>query len=172
MMLSDETKQAIIKLQGLYPEKRSALIPALHIAQAEVGHLPLETQEEVALLFGIALSEVHAVVTFYDMFHEKPVGKHLIHLCKNVSCMLRGGDELLGALCKKLRVNPGEVTAGGEFTIIPSECLAACDRAPMILIDEKVFGPVKIEDLDKILEEAKKETGHPAPIEKGEVSHA
>lgn len=172
MMLSDETKQAIIKLQRDYPEKRSALIPALHIAQAEVGYLPLEIQKEVALLFGIALSEVHAVVTFYDMFHEKPVGKHLIHLCKNVSCMLRGGDELLGALCKKLQVNPREVTADGEFTVIPSECLAACDRAPMMLVDEKVFGPVKPEELDEILKEAMKGRERPASIEKEKVSHA
>lgn len=172
MMLSDEVKQTIVKLQGLYPEKRSALIPALHIAQAEVGYLPLEAQEEVARLFGIELSEVHAVVTFYDMFHEKPVGKHLIHLCTNISCLLRGGDELLGTLCRKLQVNPREMSADGEFTVIPSECLAACDRAPMMLVDERVVGPVKLDELDAILQEAKERAGRAASIEKGEVSHA
>lgn len=165
-MLSEETKQAILKLQKLYPEKRSALIPALHLAQAEIGYLPRKIQDEVAILFGIDSNEVYSVVTFYDMFFEKPVGKHIIHVCKNVSCMLRGSDELITHLCDKLKVKLKECSTDGEFTIIPSECLAACDRAPMMLVDDKVIGPVKEEDLDRILEEAKKGAGHPTPVEK------
>lgn len=165
MRLSEETKQAVLDLQGRYPEKRSALIPALHLAQSEVGYLPIETQQEIASLFGIDLNEVHSVVTFYDMFFEEPVGKHLIHVCKNVSCMLRGSDPLISTLCQKLKVKPGERSADGEFTVIPSECLAACDRAPMMIVDEKVVGPVKLEEIDQILEEAKKGRGHPAPVE-------
>ena len=98
-------EQAILELQKKYPEKRSALIPALHLAQAEAGYLPREVQNEVADLFGIDPNEVNAVVTFYDMFFEEPVGKHLLHVCKNVSCMLRGGDELLNHLCRRLNVN-------------------------------------------------------------------
>jgi NADH-quinone oxidoreductase subunit E len=171
-MLSEETKQAILELQKRYPEKRSALIPALHLAQAEVGYLPRETQNEVAVLFGLDPNEVNSVVTFYDMFFEEPVGKHIIHVCKNVSCMLRGSDQLIDSLCHKLKVQVRERSADGEFTIIPSECLAACDRAPMMLVDEKVVGPVKEEELDGILEEAKKGAGHPAPVEKPEASHA
>lgn len=171
-MLSEKTKNAILELQKLYPEKRSALIPALHLAQAEAGYLPSETQNEVAILFGLDLNEVNAVVTFYDMFFEEPVGKHLIHVCKNVSCMLRGSDELLKKLCHKLEINPKETTIDGEFTVFPSECLAACDRAPMMIVDEKVIGPVKEEDLDRILAEAKKGPGHPAPVEKPEGGHA
>ncbi len=164
-MLSEKSKKAILELQKRYPEKRSALIPALHLAQAEKGYLPSEIQNEVAELFDIALNEVHSVVTFYDMFHEEPVGKHIVHICKNASCMLRGGDELMAALCQKLRVPPGGTTADGEFTVIPSECLASCDLAPMMLVDDKVVGPVKPEDLEKILETAKKGPGHPAPVE-------
>jgi NADH-quinone oxidoreductase subunit E len=152
-MLKEETKKAIIELQKLYPEKRSALIPALHLAQDDYGHLPKEIQEEVAVLFEIVTNEVTAVVTFYDMFHEEPIGKHIIHFCKNASCMLRGGDEILNGLCHKLGVKPGETTADGQYTIIPSECLGACDRAPMMLIDERVVGPVKVEDFDRILKE-------------------
>ena len=143
------------------------MIPALHLAQAEVGYLPREIQNEVADLFGIDPNEVNAVVTFYDMFFEKPVGKHLFHVCKNVSCMLRGADELLDRLCQKLQVAPGETTADGEFTVIPSECLAACDRAPMMLVDDKVVGPVKESDLDQILAEAKEGSGHPSPVKIG-----
>lgn len=171
-MLSEKTKTAILELQKSYPEKRSALIPALHLAQAEVGYLPRETQNEVATLFGLDPNEVNAVVTFYDMFFEEPIGKHVIHVCKNLSCMLRGSDQLIGKLCNKLQVKPGEVSSDGEFTIVPSECLAACDRAPMMIVDDKVVGPVKDEDIDRILAEAKKGPGHPAPVEKPEVNHA
>lgn len=170
-MLKEETRQAILKLQQLYPVKRSALIPALHLAQQELGYLPHAVQEEVAALFDIDPNEVNGIVTFYDMFFEKPVGKHLIHVCKNVSCMLRGADELLHHLCDKLQTRAGETSADGEFTIIPSECLAACDRAPMMLIDEKVVGPVQTHDLDSLLEEAKKGGGHPSPITFSEVIH-
>lgn len=171
-MLSEKTTKAILELQKQYPERRSALLPALHLAQAEVGYLPLETQSEVADLFGLDLNEVNGVVTFYDMFSEKPLGKHLIHVCKNISCMLRGADGVIKALCKKLEVPPNERTNDGEFTVIPSECLGACDRAPMMIVDEKVVGPVKESDLDQILAEAKKGPGHPSPITVEEVEHA
>ena len=162
-MLSEETITSILELQKLYPVKRSALIPALHLAQAEAGYLPRETQNEVAALFGIDPNEVNSVVTFYDMFFEEPVGKHLLLVCKNASCMLRGSDELMEKLCQKLQVVPHETTEDGEFTVIPSECLAACDRAPMMLVDEKVVGPVQEGDLDRILAEAKKGRPHPCP---------
>lgn len=156
MILREETREAIRNLQKRYPVARSALIPALHLAQAERGFLPREVQQEVADLFGIAITEVHAVVTFYDMFFEKPTGKHLIHVCQNLSCMLRGADGLLTRLCKKLDVAPGETTADGLFTVVASECLAACDRAPMWLVDEEVVGPVREETIDTLLAEAQK----------------
>lgn len=170
-MLSEKTRQLILELQKQYPQKRSALIPALHLAQSEVGFLPRETQSEVAALFDIDLNEVNAVVTFYDMFFDEPVGKHVIHVCKNVSCMLRGSDGLLKGLCEKLQVNPRETTADGEFTVIPSECLGACDRAPMMLVDDKVVGPVKESELDRILADAKKGPGHPSPVTSAEAHH-
>lgn len=154
-MLTEKTIQAIYELQKLYPEKRSALIPALHIAQTEVGYLPHDVQQQVAKLFGIDTTEVHAIVTFYDMFYEKPVGKHIIHVCKNASCMLRGCDPVLKALCQQLGIKPGETSADGQFTVIASECLGACDKAPMMLVDEKVVGPVTERDIPTILQEAK-----------------
>lgn len=159
-MLTEKTTQAILKLQQKYPEKRSALIPALHLAQNEVGYLPSDVQSEVAALFDLDPNEVNSIVTFYDMFHEEPVGKHVIHICKNVSCMLRGADEVIDALCCKLKVKPLENTADGEFTVIPCECLGACDLAPMMLVDDQVVGPVQVEELDSILDQAKKGAGH------------
>lgn len=166
MKLSKDVTEAILNLQKRYPEKRSALIPALHIAQAEVGYLPKEIQDEVAKLFDLDPNEVYAVVTFYDMFFEEPVGKHLIHVCKNVSCMLRGADGVMSRLCQRLNIAPGETTSDGQYTVIASECLAACDRAPMMIVDDKVVGPVKENDIDRILDEAKKSPGHPSPITK------
>ncbi len=171
-MLKESTKNAILELQKQYPEKRSALIPALHLAQAEAGYLPRETQNEVAELFGIEPNEVNSVVTFYDMFFEEPTGKHHLHVCKNVSCMLRGGDGLLKKLCETLHVQPGGTTADGEFTVIASECLGACDRAPMMIVDNQVVGPVQENELDSLLAEAKKGPGHPSPMEKVEAEHA
>lgn len=170
MMLSEKTRKAIKEWQEKYPHQRSALIPALHLAQAEVGYLPSSVQEEIADLFEIDPNEVHAVVTFYDMFYDKPVGKHLLHVCKNASCMLRGSDELIEGLCQKLAVRPCETTSDGQFTIIPSECLGACDRAPMLLADAKVFGPIQTNQIDSLVEEIKKGTGHACPISSMEGS--
>lgn len=164
-MLTEELKKKILELQKRYPEKRSALIPALHLVQSALGYLPLEAQAEVAELFDIDPNEVKGIVTFYDMFFEKPMGKHILHVCKNASCMLRGSDSLIDALCQKLQVRHREVSQDGEFSVIPSECLGACDRAPMMLVDEKAVGPVSLEQIEEILAEAKKGHGHPSPME-------
>ncbi|KIC73098.1 NADH-quinone oxidoreductase subunit NuoE [Candidatus Protochlamydia amoebophila] len=168
-MLTEETKQAILKLQNLYPNKRSALIPALHLAQAEKGYLPLEVQNEIAFLFDLEPSEVNSIVTFYDMFFEEPVGKHVIHVCKNISCMLRGADGFLARLCQKMHISPGETTQDGEFTVIASECLAACDKAPVMIVDDKVIGPVEITQIDDYIQKAKQSYGHHSPITIEEV---
>lgn len=167
-MIRKEVVQAIKDLQSLYPEKRSALIPALHLVQHEVGYLPYDVQQEVALLFDLDPTEVHGIVTFYDMFYEEPVGKHIIHVCKNASCMLRGCDKILQSLCDKLGIKPGQTSPDGQITVIASECLGACDRAPMMLVDDKVVGPVVVADLDSILQNAKESAGHPSPVVCGE----
>ncbi len=147
MKLSDETVDAIRKLQKRYPQKRSALIPSLHLAQKEVGYLPVDIQKEVAALFDLDKDEVRAIASFYDMFFEEPVGKHIIHVCKNASCMLRGCDHVIECLKAKLKDKT-------DITLIESECLGACDRAPMMIVGEKVVGPVSVDHLDSIIEEA------------------
>lgn len=160
MKLSDACIDEINRLQSLYPEKRSALIPALLAAQKEISYLPKEIQKEIAILFNLDATEVHSVVTFYDMFHENPVGKHLIHLCKNASCMLRGSDAIMEGFCKHLKIQPHETTEDGEFTLIPSECLGACDKAPMILMDEDVVGPLNVDEIEPLLDKTKKRGRH------------
>lgn len=170
-MLSEHTKKAILDLQKLYPERRSALIPALHLAQSEQGYLPREIQDEVAALFDLEPNEINSMVSFYDMFFEEPVGKHVIHVCKNVSCMLRGADGVLQGMCKRLGITPGQTSADGQFTVIASECLAACDRAPMMLVDDLVVGPVQEQDIDRVLENARKGPGHSCPVPTREMIH-
>lgn len=164
-MLTEKTKNAILELQKKYPEKRSALIPALHMAQGEYGYLPRIIQEEVARLFDIDVNEVNGVVTFYDMFFEEPVGKHIIHVCKNISCMLRGADGVLQGICNRLHIEPGQTTEDQEFTVIASECLAACDLAPVLLVDDTIVGPVKESEVNDIIEKARKGSGHASPVE-------
>lgn len=160
MKLSQACIQEIRQLQKQYPVKRSALIPALHVAQKEYGYLPVIIQQEIAELFEIHETEVHAIVTFYDMFYEEPTGRHHLHVCKNASCMLRGADHILKGLCDRLCVKPGGTSSDGEFTVIACECLGACDLAPMLIVDEEVVGPVQEGDLDRLLSEAKKRGGH------------
>lgn len=167
--MKKETVAAILDLQKIYPEKRSALIPALHLAQQEKGYLPLETQFEMAELFAIDASEVHGVVSFYDMFFEKPVGKHVLHVCKNASCMLKGADGVLKGLCERLGIKPGETTQDGQYTVIASECLGACDLAPMMLVDDEVLGPLRQDIIDEVLIAAEKSPGHPSAMP--EVHH-
>lgn len=152
MKLTEETRNRILELQKKYPKKRSALIPALHLAQNENGYLPSEIQHEVADLFQITQNEVNSIVTFYDMFYEKPMGKRVLHVCKGLSCMLRGSDPLARQLCEKLKIQPGQTTEDGEFSVHLAECLGACDRAPMAIIDHEVHGPLTIENLVPILE--------------------
>lgn len=152
-MLTDKTKEKILDLQKKYPEKRSAIIPALHIAQKEVGYLPTDIQQEVADLFDVNLNEVNSLVTFYEMFYDKPVGKHIVHVCQNVPCMLKGADALMEGICKKLRIKPGETTEDQKFTVFHAECLGACDKAPAVLVGEDSKGPVQLSDIDQFLED-------------------
>lgn len=140
MILTEKTRTQILELQKRYPEKRSALIPALHLAQKEKGYLPAEIQQEVAELFNITLNEVNSIVTFYDMFYDHPVQKRSIHLCKGISCMLNGCDPLAKALKEK---------APADVAVHLSECLGACDLAPMAIVDEEVRGP--IQNVDQLL---------------------
>lgn len=150
-MLSEKIKNAILELQKKYPERRSALIPALHLAQEEKGYLPSEIQQEVADLFELSVNEVNSIVTFYDMFYDHPVGKRMIHICKGISCMLNGCDPLAKQLCENLKIQPGGTTEDGELTVHLAECLGACDRAPMAIIDHEVQGPLTLDKLEEIL---------------------
>jgi len=116
-----------------YPaeRKRAAVMPLLHLAQAEEGFVSRSALQEVAEIAGVSVTDVASVVGFYTLFHDKQAGKIRLQVCTDVACDLRGAREYLTDLCAQLGVKPGETTADGQITIEEVKCLAACDKAPM-----------------------------------------
>jgi NADH-quinone oxidoreductase E subunit len=128
----------IAELVGRYPTPRAALIPILHLAQRRGGGwLSEATIAAVAAEVGLTPAEVYGVVSFYDLFHREPVGRHRIRVCTNLSCQLRGSDEIMAALARELEVGEDEVTADGRCSYVHFECLGSCDTAPMMMVDER-----------------------------------
>ena len=136
-VLPEAARQEIAHLRHRYPTARAALLPALHTAQrVSGGWLPDPVIEAVAGELGLAPAEVYGVVTFYDLFHQKPVGRHRLRVCTNVSCMLRGSDEIMAALREELGVEEGVLSPDGRCSYVHFECLGSCDTAPMMMVDE------------------------------------
>jgi NADH-quinone oxidoreductase subunit E len=137
MTLPAEAIAEIDALRPRYPTARALLLPALHVAQrVHGGWLPETAMASVAELLELPPAEVAGVVSFYDMYHQRPVGRHRIRVCTNLSCQLRGSDEIMAALADELAVGPGEVTADGRCSYVSFECLGSCDTAPMMMVDD------------------------------------
>jgi len=119
-----------------YPLKRAAIMPVLWIAQREFGYLSPEVQQYVADLMGFPLSWVSGLASFYTMYYKKPIGKYHLQVCTNVSCMLRGSDEIVRAVEGRLGIGLGQTTADGRFSLDEVECLASCGTAPMMQVNE------------------------------------
>jgi NADH-quinone oxidoreductase subunit E len=152
--LSEASRSEITALRARYPTAQAVLIPALHIAQREHGGwLPDEAILAVAAELGLPASDVYGVVTFYDMLHQKPVGRHRIRVCTNLSCQLRGSTEIMEAIGAELGVAPGEVTPDGRCSFVSFECLGSCDTAPMMMVDEDYFENLTPESARRIVEE-------------------
>ena len=127
----------VMALQPLYPTLEALTLPALHIAQrASGGWLPESAIEGVAALLDLPVARVFGVVSFYDMYHERPVGRHRIRVCTNLSCQLRGAEEIMEAIGRELGVEEGEVTPDGRASFVHFECLGSCDTAPMMMVDD------------------------------------
>ena len=142
---------------GQYPDSRSAILPALRIAQEEHGGwLPPEALREVADALDLAPAQVEAVAPFYDMLHLAPVGKHMVEVCTNLSCALLGAQQVLEAFEEGLGVAPGETSEDGEFTLRAIECAGGCGRAVVVVVDEVYREPVRPEDVPGIVEELKR----------------
>jgi NADH-quinone oxidoreductase subunit E len=151
-MLSDAACQVIQTLMNKYPRKRSALIPALQLAQKEAGYLSSETAQEIARLFDLSPNEINEVISFYTMFYKKPMGKYVIQVCTNISCLLCNAEEIAAHLVKRLGIKMGETSADQKFTLLEVECLGSCGTSPVIQINEDYYEDLTIEKLDRILD--------------------
>ncbi|HUO05138.1 MAG TPA: NAD(P)H-dependent oxidoreductase subunit E [Candidatus Binataceae bacterium] len=136
---SESALKAYQALLPRYPTRQAALLPTLWIAQHEFGWLSDEAQDYVARLMELPPAHVRAVVSFYTMFHRKPVGKYLLDVCTNLSCRLRGADKIVDCIRTKLKIDLGETTADGKFTLASVECLASCGTAPMLQLNQHQF---------------------------------
>lgn len=154
-LLSDDARSRIQAFVDKYPDRRSALLPALHIAQNEVGWLPREAMEEVAQVLGLDWDQVEEVASFYTMYYKQPVGKYVLEVCKTIPCSLMGADDIIDHLTRRLGIAPGETTPDGMFTLFRVECLAACHRAPAMQLNHRYVQNLTLEKVDALIEAAR-----------------
>jgi len=143
--------EEVRRLQSLYPDKRGALLPVLHLAQDTFGYVSLEVEVYVAGLFGLTPAHVHEVVTFYTMFFQQPKGRHVVAVCHNLSCHLLGAKTIIDQLTERLGIEVGETTADGRVTLLSVECLCACEQAPMMQVDDRYEGNLTADKVEQIL---------------------
>lgn len=155
MVISEATRSAIDAEIAKYPQKRGALLAALHLVQREHGHIAPEAAKALAELFEIRPIEVMEVVTFYNMFFDRPHGRHQVRVCTNLPCSLRGARQLVHALERHLGIEAGETTADGRIHLGHEECLGACAWAPMMRIDDTYYEDLDAEKAKQILDSLK-----------------
>lgn len=136
-----------------------ALLPVLQEAQAIYGYLPIEVQQMVADGLEISLSEVYGVATFYSQFSLTPKGEHRISVCLGTACYVKGADKILAAIEEKLGIKSGECTPDGLFSIDSCRCVGACGLAPVMMVDDEVYGKMTVDQVDKILDKYIKKGG-------------
>ena len=150
-MISAELRARIEAEMARYPQKRGALLPALHLVQRERGHIDRESAIELAAVFELQPIEVMEVVSFYNMFYDRPQGRHHVYVCTNLPCSLRGARTLLRELESHLGVRAGETTPDGRITLGHEECLGACAGAPMLRVDGTYHEDLDAEKAKQIL---------------------
>lgn len=136
--LTPENRARLEEIASHYPpdRRRSALIPALYLVQRQQGFVSASAMRHVAELIGCTPAEVEDVVSYYAMFFSKPVGKYVIQVCRTLSCALRGAERVTEAVTNTLGIKPGETDAEGMFTLVEVECLGACDRGPVVMVND------------------------------------
>ena len=153
MSLSAANEAQAAEIIGWFPRPRSALIPLLHLAQAQDGYLTDEAMRRIAELVGATPAEVKGTAGFYEMFRFEPVGTYLVNVCTNISCLLWGGEELLEHACESLDVEVGGTTDDGMFTVEEAECIAACTEAPCLQVNYRYRGRVTPAGFDGLIED-------------------
>jgi NADH-quinone oxidoreductase subunit E len=151
--LTDAMREKIQSYLPRYPNRQAVTLPALHLVQDELRHVPLKAIEEIAEILDLHPSQVHDTMSFYGFFRSEkdPLGKSRVWVCRSLPCMLKGGEELLADLCHKLNVKPGETTADGKITLEFAECLGACEGAPCILVNDECHLDITMEKAGTIL---------------------
>lgn len=152
-MLSEATRDKILQLKTRYPSKRSAMGPSLYLLQAEQGYCTQEGMEEIAELLETTPADVFSVASFYTMFYKEPSGQKVVDICTNLACMVNGSDELLSYISERLNTPVGTVSPDGRCLLRHVECLGYCERAPVMEIDYRPFGPTTRELADRVLAE-------------------
>jgi NADH-quinone oxidoreductase subunit E len=150
-MLSEAERHAIEAQLDHYEDARAACVEALKIVQRHRGWVADGPLADVARLLGMTPAELDAVATFYNLVFRRPVGRHVILFCDSASCWIMGCGNLAGALSGQLGIDPGETSADGRFTLLPTVCLGACDRAPALMIDDTLHGDVDPDQLERLL---------------------
>jgi len=136
-----------------FPRPKSALIPLLHLAQEQDGHVTDEAMEHIAELVGVTSAEVLGTASFYEMFKFEPVGRYMVNICTNIACLLLGGEELLHHAEHKLGIVPGQTTPDGMFTIEDVECIAACTEAPCLQVNYRYFHKITHDEFDHLVDD-------------------
>ncbi len=149
--LSHEEIQAIETEIAHLPDRASAAIDALLIVQEHRGWVSDESLDAIARLLEMSSADLDSIATFYNLIYRKPVGRHVIMVCDSVSCYVMGCDKLCRQMEDKLGIKMGQTTPDERFTLLPIVCLGACDRAPVMQIDEELIGPVAGDQLDQVL---------------------
>jgi len=156
MNLSHQTLDTIEKTIAKFPQKRSAMLPILHLIQEEKGYLDTEAEEWVAEKLGVTPIQVREVVTFYPMYRQQPIGKVHVKVCRTLSCALVGAYKTCEKLEKALNCKRGETSPDGNYTIEFVECIASCGSGPVVQVDDKFYENVKPEKAEELAEEIKK----------------
>ena len=163
MKLSD-LEPRVEEILQLYEQPRAGMLPVLWLVQESQGYVSQEAEIWVGRVLGVARSQVREAVSFYNMFHTKPVGRRQLRVCTSLPCLLRGAREVLDQIQDRLKICPGETTPGGEVTLTEVECLCACEMSPMAQLDETFIGPLEGETLDAVLEAALENPEDSAPL--------
>ncbi len=160
-MISEQAKQRMRDLAARYPVARSAVMPALYIAQQEEGHITQTGLQAVAEAIGLTVDDVESVATFYTMYYQQQPGKKVIKVCTSISCYLRNCDALVSHLEQRLGIKRGETTTDGNYTLLTAECLASCGTAPLLQVNDEFVENVTLEMADTLIDEWNRELGDP-----------
>ena len=155
-MFSSESETRLRYLVSIYPQKRSALIPLLLLAQKEQGYVTMEAMEYIASILDLSASEVESTMSFYTLLRRKPAGKYHFLICTNLSCMLRGSDEIEACVKRKLGVDLGQVTPDGLFSAIEFECLGSCTTAPAMQVNGEFHENLDVPKVEALIDELRK----------------